>query len=382
MAGGERPRRLRSLAREVEQLQAARPEPAPDAEVGRWTRRFRAARERWEWLDHLVIAASRYDRRNGDSYAAGLTFQTFVAIVPILLLAVSVFGFVMRSNIEWAQSLFERVAAEVPGGGGDLLADAMQAAFDQAGTVGVLSLLLVGWLGTSWVSNMRVAIQRMWGRAASAQGNWFVDKAIDLGVLVGLGVAALISLALSAIAGDVTKHLVRALGIEHVTGAGVLLKVVAIAAGMGADIVILQYLMVSLARERVSRRAVLRGALLGAAGLELLKLLGTLFLGRMLQASPAAGVFGTVVILLVWLNLICRWLMLVVCWTASSRPVLEQQLARHRRDGLVLPGSAGSEGSASAVVPASGAVAAGPGDPDRDTEQEAEDGQERPVAHA
>ncbi|WP_158716369.1 YihY/virulence factor BrkB family protein [Blastococcus sp. Marseille-P5729] len=316
---------LRELAHRVEDLQHTRVAPVPDDEAGRWTLRFRETRRRWEWFDHLVITLTRYDRRNGDSYAAAVTFQTFVALVPILLLSASVFGFVLRSDFDRAQKLFQQVAEQIPGGGGDVLIEAMRATEDRAGAIGVLSLLLMIWLGTAWISNMRVAIQRMWGQAPGG-GNWFKEKAIDLVVLVGLGIAVLASLALSATASSITEHIVRALGLDDVPGAGVFVTLVATAAAIVANIAILQYLMVSLARQRVSKRAVLRGAVMGAVGFEILKQAGALFIGNLISRSAAAGVFGAVVVLLVWVNVLCRWLLIVVCWTGSSRPVLEHQL--------------------------------------------------------
>lgn len=322
---------LRDLAREVEALQSVRAEPVPDDEAGRFVRRFREARRRWEWFDHVVLTASRYDRRNGDTYAAGLTFQTFVAIVPVLLLAASVFGFVLRSRSDWAQQLFERIAEQIPGGGGEVLSEALRSTSETAGALGFVSLLLMVWLGTGWISNMRVAIQRMWGQGPDG-GNWFKEKAIDLVVLLGLGVAVLASLALSTAAGDVTERIVEWLGVDHVPGMGVFIKIIAIAAALLADVLILQYLLVTLARQRVSRRAVLRGAFLGAVGFEVLKVLGTLFIGRLISSSAAAGVFGAVIVLLVWVNLLCRWLLIVTCWTATSRPVLDHQLALFKAD--------------------------------------------------
>ncbi|WP_153505271.1 YihY/virulence factor BrkB family protein [Cumulibacter manganitolerans] len=322
---------LRQLARQVDDLQSVREEPAPDPEAGRVVRRFRAMRAKWEWFDHAVIALLRYDRRNGDTYAAGLTFQTFTAIVPLLMLAAAGFGLVLRREITWARDLFEKVAEQIPGGGGEVLIRALRAVQTLAGTIGVLSLLLVLWLGTSWIGNMRVAIQRMWGHIPGGV-SWLKEKGVDLVVLIGLGLAALVSLGLSTSAGDITGHIVSALGLDHIPGAGVFLKIVAVGAALLADIAILQYMMVTLARQRVSRRPVLRGAVLGAVGFEILKLLGTVFIGRLISTSPAAGVFGAIVVLLVWLNLICRWLLIVVCWTATSRPVLDAQLTAFRRE--------------------------------------------------
>ena len=114
-------------------------------------------------------AGERYTDRKGDMYAAGITYLSFLALFPILLLAVAVFGFVMRGNPQVFDDLNSSLAKSVPGGVGDLIANALSAARDQATGIGIISLVLVGYTGTGWVSNLRKATQEMWGEPHEKQ---------------------------------------------------------------------------------------------------------------------------------------------------------------------------------------------------------------------
>ena len=47
---------------------------------------------------HLVAAWKRMSATNGNQYAAAITYFSFLALFPLLLLAVSIAGFVLHSH--------------------------------------------------------------------------------------------------------------------------------------------------------------------------------------------------------------------------------------------------------------------------------------------
>src|SRR5947208_2020643 len=77
-----------------------------------WLRRQRARRE---WLDHLVRAGSRYKRANGDYLAAGITYYSFLSLFPLLLLAMSVAGFVLKARPDLLHQLTGAITDAIPG---------------------------------------------------------------------------------------------------------------------------------------------------------------------------------------------------------------------------------------------------------------------------
>ena len=55
-------------------------------------------REQRPWLDHVVRAGGRYTAQKGDYFAAGITYYTVLALVPIIMIAFAALGFVLAGN--------------------------------------------------------------------------------------------------------------------------------------------------------------------------------------------------------------------------------------------------------------------------------------------
>ncbi len=92
----------------------------------------------------LKSAAGHYGKNFGGRMAAALSFRTVFAITPLLVIAVSVAGFVVGSNREARTAIINAVTdvagSEMSGLMGDLLDSALRSA-DTAAIVGVLVLL-------------------------------------------------------------------------------------------------------------------------------------------------------------------------------------------------------------------------------------------------
>lgn len=285
--------------------------------IGVW---FAERRRKWPWLDHVVLAGSRFSERNGDHLAAAITYFSFLALFPLLLLAVSVAGFVLASRPDLTEDLTGVIRENIPGGVGETLLSGVDSAIDSRASVGVISLIVLLYSGLGWISNLRIAVQAMWGHEPP-KSSFLRDKVGDLIALATLGAAMIASVALTAVAGAMTDFVVSLLGLDDIPGASLLTGLLAIVIAILGDMVIFLWVIVNLPRRRVPYRAVLRGALLGAVGFEILKYVGTIYIAQVTK-SPAAGVFGSVIGLLVWINLASRFLLFVTTWTATSRSVL------------------------------------------------------------
>jgi membrane protein len=62
---------------------------------------------------------------------------------------------------------------------------------------------------------------------------------------------------------------------------------------------------------------VLRAALLGAAGIEVFKLLGTWLVGKT-TSNPMYGTFAVLVGLLIWINIVMRWTLFAAAWAVTA----------------------------------------------------------------
>ena len=86
------------------------------------------------------------------------------------------------------------------------------------------------------------------------------------------------------------------------------------------DVVIFLWLLRVVPSVSYPLRRLLPGALFGAAGFEVLKLLGGYYLS-LISGSVTASAFGGAVGLLVWINLVARFAFFTAAWTATLRRV-------------------------------------------------------------
>ena len=130
------------------------------------------AKQRYRWLDHAVVAWVRFRDNHGNHYAAAITYFSFLALFPLILLAVSVLGFVLQRNQELLTTILDNIAANIPGAFGDTLKSSINAAIRARTSVGILALGGLLLTGLGWIGNLRAAINEMWGVAPPAK-NFF-----------------------------------------------------------------------------------------------------------------------------------------------------------------------------------------------------------------
>jgi inner membrane protein YhjD len=278
---------------------------------------LRRARGRWRTFDHLGRAYDRYREQRGDRLAAALSFYGFLSFFPLVALAFAITGYTVSISPAARDAVTTAIDQVVPA-----LADKLpvgQIAEAKAGA-GILALLGLSWSGLGWIGVWRESLRTIW-QGAEDEGNYVVNKVWDLGVLCVLGLTVLASVALSSFTTSATHAVLRWIGLAGVTGAGSFLRFVAICVAIGANGLIFFILFSRLAGTKASWRQLLRGCLFGAVGLEVLKLVGTYLVGHTLR-NPVYASFGVLVGLLVWVNLVSRFILFTAAWTATRRVVL------------------------------------------------------------
>lgn len=279
--------------------------------AARWT----ALRQRHAWLRHLVDAWGLMQRNNGNLYAAAITFFSFLALFPLVLLAVSITGFVLHSDQQLQRQFFDHVTQNVPGPLGKTLKDALQTAIKNRSSVGIIGLVGVLLTGLGWIGNLRSAIDAVWGRTAP-QLNFVKSKVLNLIVLAGLGVGAVVSVGLTVVGTSVTDQIVKALSLDSVPGSTVLLKLLGIALAVGGDMLIFWWVLIRLPQMDIPVPIAIKGTLLAAVGFEVLKIVGSYTIAHTAD-SPTAGPFAGVIAILVWIQLVARWMLLSCAWMAT-----------------------------------------------------------------
>jgi len=308
-------------------------------------------RGRYGWLDHVIRAVTLYLERNADVLAGSITYFGFLALFPSLLLAASVFGFVLAGRPELLQEVIAQIVEYIPGSAGDQLIEALNAAIESRGTVGVVGLLGLLYAGLGWISKLRLAIQTLW-QGTAEQGSFLKDNARDLLTLIGLGGGLVASLAVTAVGTAAASFLVDLVGLSEVPGITLITGALAIALAIAGSTLVFCWLFGSLSGHDITYRSVLPGAILAAVGFEILKLIGGFYLS-LVSNSVSAGVFGSVVGILLFIYLACRFLLFCVAWTAT--------LPRFARLGLGPGGPVGIPyDSLGGYADAAGAASPGP----------------------
>ncbi|MCW2621358.1 MAG: putative integral rane protein [Frankiales bacterium] len=272
------------------------------------------ARTRLPLLDHLVRAAQRYKDDKGDRLAAGVTYYFFLSMFPILLLAVSILGYVYGDDAR--TKVNDALAGSLPAGLADTLGQVLEKAKGKAGVLGLLGLLYAG-LGL--IAALRDALRTVWHQDPHA-GNIVYRKVVDVFVLLGLLATVGVSVAVTGLVTGFSNDLLRLLRLDGRSGAQVYTSVAGIALAVLADLLLFLYLFTRLTDRRSPWKQALRGALLGAVGFEVLKVVGGFYVARTTSKGEATyGTFAVVVGLLLFLFLLCRLILFAAAFTVTAK---------------------------------------------------------------
>lgn len=264
---------------------------------------------------------AHFTAAKGNRLAGAVTFFGFLALFPLLTVALAIA--IAALSDSRVHQLEKKIADQVPGLASSLDVPSLVA---NAATLGLVSGVLLLISGLGWVDTMRGSIRDVW-QLPEERGNLLLRKAWDCVVLFGLGVVSLISLGASAVATALAKRLADWLQLDGSGPGGYLLSAVGFLIAVAAGVVLFAYLLAPFPRiAGQHRRDVLQGALIGAVGFELLKLLLASYLTSVAGKS-IYGTFGVPVALLLWINFVSRLLMYCVSWTALADPVAARKRA-------------------------------------------------------
>ncbi|WP_328391068.1 inner membrane protein YhjD [Nocardia sp. NBC_00416] len=314
------------------------------------------------WLDHMVRAGGRYQSQGGDYFAAGITYFTVLSLFPLLMIAFAIAGFVLAGNAELLGELQDKVVENIPGEMGDQLNDLIDSAVRSRGTVGVLGLLTGLYSGLGWMANLRKALTEQWEQPSGGD-NWLRTKLSDLGALLGLFLALVVSLGLSALASSrLGVQLLERLGLEEMPGVRWLLWLLSTVLALAASWALFAWIIARLPREPVTLRSAARAAALAALAFEVFKNIAGFYM-RSVLSSPAGAAFGSVIGIMVFSYVVYRIILFATAWAATAReneqllsvPVPGPAVIRPRIQTAARPGA----GTAAALFGAGALVALG-----------------------
>ncbi|MDN5748834.1 MAG: inner membrane protein YhjD [Pseudonocardia sp.] len=303
-------------ARDVRARAGAEEQPAQPT-------KFEQLRARYGWLDHFVRAGARYTERHGDHYAAAVTYFSVLSLVPLILLAFAVAGYVLFLRPELLTELQEGIAANLPAGLGRLIDPVVADAIENRGTLGVIGLLGALYTGIGWMSNLREALSAQWGQVPETPP--LLKKTLfDLLTLLGLGLALVGSFAITGVASAFAETVLGFVGLADEGWAIFLLGVLGVVLGLVANWLIFLWVIARLPRRHATLRSAAKAAVLGAVGFELLKQVMAVYL-TVVTDSPSGQLIGPFIGLLVFAFFASRFILFVTAWAATAEDNEEEE---------------------------------------------------------
>ena len=323
-----------------------------------WLDRMRAK----PWVAHLLRAVERYLARLGSQFGAAITYFSVLALVPTLMLAFAILGFVLTVlRPDLIEVVVQAVTEAI--GGTDEATNATFVAFVRDtlrnyAAVGLVGLLTAAYSGAGWMGNLKNAVRAQWRAEPDlqpAKQNIVLATLVNLLTLLGLLAAIVVTFALAAVSTALADSVVGWLGLNAVGWLEPVLRLVPLAVSIGAGWVLFVYLYRVLPETRPPWQVLRRGALLGAVGLAALQYL-TSFLISIFAGNKAAALFGPVIVVMLFFNLFAQLILFVAAWIATSDEVLEAAAVEQQPVRFALHPAGAEPAEPPAMVPQQVAV--------------------------
>ncbi|MCP3800375.1 YihY/virulence factor BrkB family protein [Allokutzneria sp. A3M-2-11 16] len=278
---------------------------------------FERKRKQHRWFDHLIRSGGRYMDNYGDHYAAAITYFSILAIVPLLMVAFSVAGVILEGDAVLLAQFKAEIVAALPRGADSSVDGILNTVLAERRTVGYFGFVVALYSGYSWMVSLRDALTAQWGLARPELP--FLRTILkDLLALVSLGVALLISIGITVAGSGMAETVLGWVGLADQGWAQASIRALSIVLSLGANWLVFLWVLAKLPRKPVTWRSAMRGAIFGAIGFELLKQAGALYLSQVTKSTTGA-VFGSILGLFIFVNLVARLLVFSAAWTATAR---------------------------------------------------------------
>jgi membrane protein len=241
--------------------------------------------ERFPWLRTPLSVHQRVGDVGGGPLSSSIALAGFLSLFPLLLVSIAVIGFVAAGQTDFPERVIEQLG--LTGRAAEEVLDVIDKAEESRRAASVIGFIGLLWAGLGIVGTLEQALDATW----QVKGRGLVSRLIGLAWLVGAGALFLVSMALGPV-------------VAELPGPGTVPTVVL---GLGLDIVLFLWMFRTLTNAPLPWSAHLPGAIVGGVGLELLKLVGAVYVPRAVtSASALYGSLGTVFAILAWLALAGR----------------------------------------------------------------------------
>ncbi len=251
-------------------------------------RAFDAAQQRRTWLAIPMAVVKKFGEDQGGNLAALVAYYSFFSLFPLMLVLVTILGYVLQGDPSTQQSIKDSVLAQFPIIGSDISKNVHELhGHVVALVIGLVTSLLAGLGVTRAAQN---AMDRIWAVPFKHRPSFVKARLRGLALLVSLGVMFLLAtLASGLVTGGLGGPLAKVGGI-----------VLSLVLNVGLFLAAFRFMT----SPSVPTRCLLIGVGLAAFAWTILQVIGGIYIGHVFKHSTSTyGFFGIVIALLVWLHL-------------------------------------------------------------------------------
>ncbi|MEP6665561.1 MAG: YihY/virulence factor BrkB family protein [Nocardioidaceae bacterium] len=257
-----------------------------------WTERLDAYQRRHRWLGFPIAVIYKFADDQGNYLAALITYYAFLSLFPMLLLGSAILGFILQGDSHLQDQLINSALARFPVIGDQLRKPEGLRGSGAAVVVGAI-VTVYGALGVAQAAQNALNIS--WGVPMNRRPNPLTVRVRSLALLAFSGLAIIVTTLLSGLGTGVA-----ALGEGLGTGVRLLIALGTIVLNAAVFTVLFR---LATAEKHPLRDAV-PGALFVAIAYQLLQLVGTAYVSRIVKDSSATyGLFAIVLGMIAWIYL-------------------------------------------------------------------------------
>jgi membrane protein len=249
--------------------------------------------DRFKPFGVVLQMQDRFSELHGNYLAGAITLQAFLSLFPLMLLILSVAGFIVANhNPNLAVEIIKKLG--ISGAAAGQLSEALAKAAETKGLalgIGTPGLL---WSGLALVGALQYAYNSVW----QVEARGLKDRLVGAAWLVGAAVVFLASAAVTTVLGFLPGFLWP----------------FSIVITLAANVALWLWTAKLLPNRDIGWRPLLPGAVLGGVGLEVLKIVGRFYVPHAVSHSSALyGSIGVVFAVLAWLFFFGRLIVYSAC---------------------------------------------------------------------
>jgi membrane protein len=268
--------------------------------------------DRWQQATPLIALPAAVMKKflddSASRLAALIAYWGFFSIFPLLLVFVSILGFLLEGNPDFQQNVLDSTVAQIPVIGDQLSRDV--GSLEGNGVALAIGIVAAIWAGLGVTLAIGNALDDVWAVPRLDRPDFVESRLRGLAVLAVIGSANVVSTAVVTLARNGTIQ-------------PPLAGIVSFCGSVTIDFIVYLVAFRLLTAARVTTRQVLPGVILGTISWLGMQTLGGLYVEHVLtRSSETYGIFAAVIGLLSWL-----WLSAQLTLVAAEvNVVLDQRL--------------------------------------------------------